>query len=125
MEKTRCFKDLQVWKVSMDFVVEIYRLTEKFPSSEQYGLTNQIRRCSVSIPSNIAEGSARKNIKEFIQFLYISKGSLAELETQLEISFRLGYLIHDKKIENKIKYMKVMLIGLIHSLEKKPKNPKT
>jgi four helix bundle protein len=121
MEKIICYKDLQVWKVSMDIVTKVYKLTDKFPRSEVYGLTNQLRRCSVSIPSNIAEGSGRKNIKEYIHFLYISKGSLLELETQLEISKRIGYLteIDTEALSQQIKYINSMLANLIHVLQKK------
>lgn len=85
-------KDLDVWKLSMEVVFSVYRFTDKFPNKEQFGLTNQIRRCAVSIPSNIAEGSARKGNTEFIQFLHIALGSLAELETQLLIANGLNYL---------------------------------
>ena len=124
MEKIKSFKDLQVWRVSMDLVIEIYKITDKFPKSEVYGLTNQIRRSSISIPSNIAEGSGRKNTKEYIYFLYISKGSLSELETQLEISKRLGYLneTESELIHQKLKYLNSMLVNLIHSLQKLQKN---
>jgi four helix bundle protein len=118
MEKIKSFKDLQVWKVSMDLVTEIYKTTDKFPKTEVYGLTNQIRRSSVSVPSNIAEGSGRKNTKEYLYFLYVSKGSLAELETQIEISRRLGYLSvnENESIHQRIKYLNSMLVNLIHSL---------
>jgi four helix bundle protein len=74
-------KDLDVWKRSMDLVVKVYQITKLFPDTEKYGLSSQMRRAAVSIPSNIAEGAARKGDKEFIQFLYISIGSLSELET--------------------------------------------
>ena len=121
MEKLKSYRELQVWKVSMELVIEIYGLTDNFPRSEVYGLTNQIRRSSVSIPSNLAEGSGRKNTKEYIQFLYISKGSLTELETQIEISNRLGYLRDIESINNKIRYVKSMLVSLIHALENNQK----
>jgi four helix bundle protein len=75
-------KDLDLWKKSMNLVVLIYDITSKFPSDERFGLTSQMRRAAVSIPSNIAEGAARKGDKEFIQFLMIALGSLSELETQ-------------------------------------------
>ncbi|MFV8360212.1 four helix bundle protein [Flavobacterium sp. LS1P3] len=74
-------KDLDVWKRSMDLVVKVYQITKLFPDTEKYGLSSQMRRAAVSIPSNITEGAARKGDKEFIQFLYISIGSLSELET--------------------------------------------
>ena len=74
----------------MDLVLKVYEVTKRFPRSETYGLINQIRRAPVSIPSNIAEGAGRRTKKEFIQFLYVAKGSLSELDTQLEIANRLG-----------------------------------
>ncbi len=119
MEKIKSYKDLQVWKDSMDLVIDIYKLTEKFPNSELYGLTSQVRRSSVSVPSNIAEGSGRKYSKEYVHFLYVSKGSLLELETQLEISNRLGYTKSVDYFNERIKHIRIMLISLIHSLEKK------
>ena len=88
----RGFRDLRVWNDGMDLVEEVYRLTRDFPKHEVYGLTNQLRRAAVSIPSNIAEGQARKHLKEYLQFLSTAKGSLAEVQTQLEIAARLGYI---------------------------------
>ena len=85
-------RKLKVWQAGMDFVVELYRELENFPAREQFGLAAQLRRAAVSIPSNIAEGAARKNTKELVQFLYIARGSLSELDTQLEICFRVGRL---------------------------------
>jgi four helix bundle protein len=84
-------KDLKVWQESMDLVIQIYKISEDFPKHEIYGLSSQIRRAAVSIPSNIAEGAGRSGEKEFIRFLYIALGSLSEVETQLEISQRLNY----------------------------------
>lgn len=84
-------KDLQIWQQGIDLVEVIYQKTGTFPSSEQFGLTSQMRRAAVSIPSNIAEGAARQGEKEYVQFLYIALGSLAELETQAIIAKRLGY----------------------------------
>jgi len=75
----------------MDLVLSVYEITKKFPAIENYGLTSQIRRAAVSIPSNIAEGASRRSKKEFTQFLYVAKGSLSELDTQLELVSRLGY----------------------------------
>lgn len=83
------YKDLEVWKRSMGLVEEIYKLTAKFPREEKYNLTSQIRRASVSIPSNIAEGRYRNSKKDFVRFLRIAYGSGAELETQLELAKRL------------------------------------
>ena len=85
------FRDLRVWQVAMDLVEGIYRLTMRFPREEIYGLTNQMQRAAVSVPSNIAEGHARESLREYLHHLSIAQGSLAELETQLEISGRLGY----------------------------------
>jgi len=86
------YKKLIVWQKSVELVVEIYRITEHFPKSEMYGLTNQMRRASVSVPSNIAEGYRRKGKNEFNRFLPISYGSGAELETQIEIAKALRFV---------------------------------
>ena len=88
----RTHRDLDVWKKSIDLVTLIYKFTANYPKDEMYGLTSQIRRCAVSIPSNIAEGSARTTKKDFSHFLAIALGSVAELETQLIISKNLNYL---------------------------------
>jgi four helix bundle protein len=85
------FRDLRVWKAGMDLVEQVYRVTEGFPAKEIYGLTNQMRRSAVSIPSNIAEGHARESSAEYLRHLSIAQGSLAELETHLEIAVRLSY----------------------------------
>jgi four helix bundle protein len=90
--KVKSYRELRVWQQSVDFCVKVYKVTSIFPKEELYGLTSQIRRASVSIPSNIAEGQARNTTGEFSQFLGISKGSLAEVDTQLEIAKRLGFL---------------------------------
>ena len=112
-------KDLEVWKNSISLVTRIYSLTKDFPKEELYGLTNQMRRCAVSIPSNIAEGAARNSVKEFIQFLYIASGSLAELETQLLVSYNLTYLSEEdfKALENYIKLIGGQLSGLLRNLK--------
>ncbi|MCB9422771.1 MAG: four helix bundle protein [Ardenticatenaceae bacterium] len=91
MGRIRHYRDLDVWQRGMDVTVMVYRFTDLFPKSEVYGLTNQIRRAAVAISSNIAEGYGRSN-KEFGRFLSIARGSLAELETQLEIARRIQYL---------------------------------
>lgn len=88
----RSHHNLDAWKKSVDFVVMVYKLTETFPKEEKFSLTSQIRRASVSIPANIAEGAARKSDKEFLQFLHISQGSTSEIETEILIAHRLGYL---------------------------------
>ncbi len=86
------FKDLIVWEKSMDLVEITYELVKKFPREEQFELASQMRRAAVSIPSNIAEGQGRKTNREFLRFLSIARGSRAELETQLLLAQRLGYL---------------------------------
>lgn len=86
------YKDLIVWQKAMDLVVETYRLSKIFPKEELYALTNQLRRAVVSVPSNIAEGQARKSTAEFLNFLSIAQGSLAEVETQILLAIRLNYL---------------------------------
>jgi four helix bundle protein len=91
MVKIKSFRDLEIWKRSMKLVEDIYNLTKTFPKDEIYGLTSQLRRSAVSIPSNIAEGFARFHNKEYRQFLYLSLGSCAELITQLIIASRLQY----------------------------------
>ena len=111
-------KDLEVWKKSMDLVSNIYKITESFPNKELYGLTNQIRRAAVSIPSNIAEGAARNSKKEFIQFLYISLGSLSELETQIIIASRLEYLNNLDTLSDDLKFVQKLINGLIYYLKK-------
>ena len=112
-------KDLDIWKMSIALVKEIYALTESFPENERFGLISQLRRAAVSIPSNIAEGSARNGNKEFIQFCYIALGSLSEVETQVMIAKELDFSnpistnnilqnieIIRKKLLNFIKYLK-------------------
>jgi four helix bundle protein len=111
-------KDLEVWKKSMDLVSNIYKITESFPNKELYGLTNQIRRAAISIPSNIAEGAARNSKKEFIQFLYIALGSLSELETQIIIANRLEYLNNLDTLLDDLKFVQKLINGLIYYLKK-------
>ncbi|MDP3353167.1 MAG: four helix bundle protein [Flavobacteriaceae bacterium] len=111
-------KNLDVWKKSMDLVVKVYQLTELFPLSEKYGLISQMRRAAVSIPSNIAEGAARKGDKELIQFLYISIGSLSELETQYLIAIRLSFIDKNEEFENLLVDVKKILIGFKNYLNK-------
>ena len=117
-------KDLEVWKRGIELVNFVYKITQKFPREELYGLTNQIRRASVSVPSNIAEGSARHSTKELIHFLYISLGSLSELETQMIIAHNLEYLhSEDLKIfEEKTTVLIRMLSALIKTLKNGERN---
>ena len=90
------FKKLQIWQESVDFTGDIYRLSSKFPDSERYGLTSQIRKCAVSVPSNIAERSGRGTSKDFENFLNISTGSSFELETQLIIANKLNFIYEEE-----------------------------
>jgi len=122
MEKntTKPHKRLDVWRKAIDLTVDIYRLTESFPKAETYSLTGQMRRAAISVPSNIAEGAARQTKKEFINYLHMAQGSLSELDTQLVIASRLGYVPADSynEIENKIETISKMLTGLIKSLKR-------
>ena len=109
---------LDVWKKSMKLVTEIYQISQKFPKEEIYGLTSQIRRSAISIPSNIAEGKGRHTNPEFCQFLIHARGSLLELETQLQIACNLGYLESQKMDVLKVKTVEIgkMLNGLIKAI---------
>lgn len=111
-------KDLDVWNESIELVKEIYVLCKDFPAEEKYSLTSQIKSSSISIPSNIAEGAARKTKNEFIHFLYISLSSLAELETQLLIAQKLGFLRHNS-IFDKIEKLRRKILNLIKYLKNK------
>lgn len=86
------YRKLQIWQIGKEVAKEVYLITKKFPKSELYGLTSQMRRAAVSIPSNIAEGCGRDSVKEFVQFLRVSMGSVRELETQFYISLDVGYV---------------------------------
>ena len=88
-------EQLDAWKVAMQLVKSVYQLTAVFPAEERYGLAQQMRRAAVSIPSNIAEGAGRNGVKEYVQFIGIARGSLAELETQLQIAVMLGFTSDD------------------------------
>ncbi|WP_187478402.1 four helix bundle protein [Amniculibacterium sp. G2-70] len=112
-------KDLKVWQEAMELVIDIYRLVKDFPDYEKYILANQMRRSSISIPSNIAEGFARQGTKELIHYLYIALGSLSELETQLEIAIRLKYTETSDEYFNRIKFIRILLSKLIHSMKSK------
>lgn len=111
-------KDLDVWKLGMQIVKDIYAATAKFPQEEMYGLTSQLRRAAVSVPANIAEGAARNGKKEFIQFLYVSLGSLSEIETLLIIVGDLNYLANDELI-NQVTSLRMKLLNLIKYFKSK------
>ena len=111
-------KELEVWKLSVELVSDIYKITKQFPKEELFGITNQIRRAAVSIPANIAEGAGRHGLGELKQFIGIAKGSLAELETLMIISKNLDYL-NEEDFENitlKLTSIFKMLSGLSKSL---------
>ena len=95
------YKDLKVWQKSMDLVVDAYTIISSFPQLERFALADQIRRCSVSIPSNIVEGAGRNHTKEFIQFLSVSLDSLYKLQIQLEIAKRVGYITNTQELDDK------------------------
>lgn len=117
----RGYKDLQVWQKSMDFVDAVYAATKTFPKDEVYGLTAQLRRCAVSVASNLAEGCSRSSTRDFIRFVEISYGSLAEAETQIYIANRQKYIADDvmDKLLEQAGEIGRMLNGLIGSLNKK------
>ena len=119
------YKDLKVWQKAYQLCITIYKLTKHFPKEEQYGLTSQIRRSAVSVPSNIAEGYGRKTTQEYMQSLYIAYGSHCELETQIMLSKDLGYIKSDdfQKLQRYIGDVERMLKALIKSLQNKHSNP--
>ena len=121
MDPKRPHENLIVWQKSIDLVKEIYSLCNKLPRNEEFGLVSQLKRASVSIPTNIAEGAARNTKKEFINFLYISLGSLSEIETLLLISKELVLIteIDYKNYMNKTNKINIMLNGLIRNLKSK------
>ena len=110
-------KDLDAWKQAMDLVEDIYRVTRKLPTEERYGLAAQLQRAAVSIPSNISEGSARRSNKEYLNFLSISLGSAAEVETQLLIIKRLGYDDVDRCL-NQVNRVRALILGLRNRLRR-------
>jgi len=117
-EKIKIFQDLRIWQIGIEVVKNIYILTKKLPKEELYGLTSQMRRSAVSIPSNIAEGFRRYHNKEYKQFLYTALGSCAELETQIIIANELDYINETNKTEliERIKYICRMTVKLINKL---------
>ena len=121
MSTTKTHKDLDVWKIGIEMVKIIYKITAQFPEDEKYGLTSQLRRAAVSFPSNIAEGAARKSTKEYIQFLYFSQGSMAEIDTQVIIAKELGFIDSKtyKTLDNYFNRLGALLGGLISSLKRK------
>lgn len=108
-------KKLDLWNSAMALAVDIYSATDTFPRDERYSLTDQIRRAAVSVPSNIAEGAGRQTRKEFVNYLHMAQGSLSELDTQLELARRLGYLTRDiwMIFDGQVERIDKMLSGLI------------
>jgi len=119
MEKPH--KRLNAWKESIHLSLLIYDLVNRLPKNEEYGLATQLRRAATSIPANIAEGAARQTRREFIQFLYIARGSISEVDTYLEIAQRLGYFHKESllKIEQKMIDVDKITTGLIQALKKR------
>jgi four helix bundle protein len=119
------YKELKVWQRSYQLCLEVYGITKKFPEDERYGLSSQMRRAAVSVPSNIAEGYGRRTTREYIRFLYIAYGSNCELETQILLGGDLGYITATKLeiLQEGIGEVERMLKALIRSLERKRPTP--
>lgn len=119
----RSYKDLNVWKASMELVCEVYEVTRNFPDTERYALTSQMRRCAISVPSNIAEGWSRNSARSFISYLNIASGSMSELLTQLEIANRIHYISQEKMTECEVKGIQIskMIYMLIKKIESRLK----
>ncbi|BAY20046.1 S23 ribosomal protein (plasmid) [Anabaenopsis circularis NIES-21] len=118
-QSIQSYQDLKVWQEAMNLAEECYRVTKQFPKEETYGMVSQIRRDSVSIPANIAEGYGRRTRGEYIQFLYIAQGSLKELETHLLLSIRVKLTVVEdvNSVLNQCQLTGKILLGLIRSLE--------
>lgn len=119
MEKIKSFKELRIWQKGMEIVKDIYLLTKKFPKEELYGLSSQMKRAAISVPSNIAEGFKRYHNKEYSQFLYIALGSIGELETQVIIAQELDFIAKEEleSISEKIDHVSKMIASLINKLK--------
>lgn len=113
----KSYRDLIVWQKSVDLVTLVYKLLDKFPDDEKFGLTSQIKRSSVSIPSNIAEVYGRNYTKDYIRFLNISRGSLFEMQTQMQIAINLGFIKNDDL--NEINDLSLQIEKMLNSLIKK------
>ena len=120
-ETPRSHRDLKVWQISLDMTESLYRITADWPKHEQYGLVSQIRRAAVSVPANIAEGAGRRTPGEFMQFVGIARGSLAELETLLTMARRLDYLDEPTYgvVLDDLMELGRMATGLLRSLEER------
>ncbi len=118
----KSFKELKVWQKGIELVEIVYKITATFPEEEKYGLSTQMRRAAVSIPSNIAERHLRKTAKDFKQFITIARGSCAELETQIIISYKLGFIQEDNfsNLSSKIEELSKMLSSFYSKINSKP-----
>jgi four helix bundle protein len=116
VKKIRTYRDLIAWQRAMSLAKAVYRVTGRMPDSERFGLTNQMRRASVSVPSNIAEGYARQSTADYLKFLRIARGSLAEVSTQYEIAISLDMLGSDAEVSGLLAETDRVLQGLIQSL---------
>jgi len=119
----RSYRDLNVWKASMELVCEVYEMTRNFPDTERYALTSQMRRCALSVPFNIAEGWSRNSARSFISYLNIASGSMSELLTQLEIANRIHYISQEKMKACEVRGIQIskMLYMLIKKIESRLK----
>lgn len=115
----RSHRSLNAWKQAMALVVAVYSVTEKFPQTEQYGLTSQLRRAAVSVPANIAEGATRTGSKEFLHFLSIASGSLSELDTLIDLAIQLGYIEDTEELSTKVDDVAGLIMGLASSIRRK------
>ena len=120
----KTFRDLLVWQKSMNFVTVVYQISKTFPNEELFGLTSQIRSCSISIPSNISEGFGRDSVKDYLRFLNIAISSLFELQTQLEIAFNLQYIPKEKfdELYELSREIERMLSSFIRSIKSNTNN---
>ena len=114
------YKNLEIYREAIELVTDIYKVTEDFPQNEQYGMVSQMRRCAVSIPSNIAEGCGRYSDKETVKFLSIAAGSIEELDTQLEIALRLNFIDDISSLSEKLQKVKALIGGLKKHLTQSP-----
>ncbi|MBI2484810.1 four helix bundle protein [Candidatus Uhrbacteria bacterium] len=119
MEPVRTFRDLVVWQKAHCFVLDVYKVSQSFPPEECYGITGQLRRACVSVPTNIVEGQAKNTTKDFVRYLYIARGSLSECEYLLRLSLDLGYLPQTvyQSVESNRQEVAFLLSGLIRSLK--------
>lgn len=118
MASDRKYRELRVWQKGIEFAAALYEVTEGFPKAEQFGLRSQMRRAAVSVPSNVAEGHQRDSTPEYIRFCRVAMGSTGEIDTQLEIAKRLGFLKDEQysKLDEQLDDIRRMLTGLINSL---------